>query len=1262
MSELHMFVAGARFAGIVLSSISAFASLIVIISYTRTVMKSRAHHRRIIEASNIPAGANAAAGGGALADTCFSCESFLETPCSNQHCFSSHNLQAQYSRKSSSRAATSHPHQGSIALAGVASTTPCGASLYSYTPSTEKCCDSCRRDDHISDYRQGTLSKTICAKGAGGVLGAPTHHILQSQLCTNTVTHPLLRLSTGQSAAPPAKPVPAATVAALDGEYPASESAWSLSSIYKKPRSFRRIHLPCPIEYYNRMAANMSLERLAGVGGNQKRRLPRIPSSKIAVLSGVDFLMHIMWIINTSAARSSAGCTVTLFLFQWVQLFYMFYLASFAFSSLMRLRNMQAIRPQHQKRTDTIVAISIGAAAFLLSLLPAIMTNAAYNEDLHTCWFAHDSIESLRWVWMSLNAWVVLSLLFLGAASIYIGVILSNERRNLLRSIARPVSMTAMPTTTFTNEPKMSVRGLPQSLNIPPAGTTSSQPAATSPLRYQLSMSRYPSQMVITPTHSMGARAGNVSGSGSNSRNSYRYNSAAFGTKTTMLASRDFPGVQQSSAYYGKRSRTRSNSNNSPQSHIVSATNPVALAHEALHGRRNGAMTAVSPLKARHISSQDGNRAACCEPQTQRQQQTGDIFASASRKSASSSGDYGNACGKHVWHMRRASSTSLSKRNSRIVSDGHSRHLCDISEGNMTLGGNVKGYHPNLNGVCRRRSQPACSSEQSGMYAEYTHVAPRTSRSDSVAPQFLKSTSNTAGGQQQQKSRRMSYGSLARSAEFNGIWGTCNQSQPTMTYKQVRRSDKHMSLPVNAGDHVIGTGGYTNSYIAPRHVRQHSLPFRAPPDTSGGFSTNGADKRYPHYVCNSRDATAVGLSSSCSLGPDSSNPPRQPQIYHDKEKAANIYLGPSESEQEYGSGKFLKALYACTDLILCSISKLRRRSAKSLSECKKGRGRAAAGQIRRIEQRVHVLIATGALRVATRAMVPLITQLTMVVWSTLYSLGLLYTSHGSLYMTAILMLSTQGLLGMMLYYIFDTQSDASTISLPNYTSHSKGNNNTPATVPTGNHYAFLSGMGGKRVSPPSGGAPAHQLQNRPHNDVYYVPRASYERKKPLSQYKSCCNSTGQYCYHTQQQQSRQQTESIHNQYRHYYNEMRMSLDQDNSLLVTQHRWGPKAYASTYRHSDSIASARSSDHIPVSNIEGLNVRLANRTSNAMRSDTLNGSECVAWSHLDTQSNFDDGSVSRCSTSMPLTQHHRPVLNGWEENDMEETDSLQPPHSN
>ncbi|KAJ2076654.1 hypothetical protein H4R24_005579 [Coemansia sp. RSA 988] len=879
-----------------------------------------------------------------------------------------------------------------------------------------------------------------------------------------------------RSTGPLATPVPAATAVALGGEYPASECDWSLSSIYKKPRSFRRIHLPCPVEYYNRVAANMSLERLAGVGGSHKRRLPRTPSSKIAVLSGVDLLMHIMWIVNTSAAQSSAGCTATLFLFQWVQLFYMFYLASFAFSSLMRLRNMQASRQQHQKRTDTIVAVSIGGASFLLSLLPAVMTSAHYNEDLQTCWFAHDSVESLRWVWMSLNVWVVLSLLFLGAASIYIGVILSNERRNLLRSIARPVNMTAIPTTTFANEPKRYAQGLPQSLHIPPPGTTLSHPAATSPLRYELSMSRYPLQVGSTPAHSVGIRTGNGSGSGG--------------------------------------------------------------------------------------------------------------------------------------------------------------------------GGNT------------------CSSERSAMYAESKHGAPRTINSESATPQLLKSISATTGTQNRQKSRQISYGSLVRLAEFNDVLDTSIQSRPSMPHKQVHRSAKHMSLPLNTSNRAPAVGGNTHSYIAPRHVRQNSLPFEAPPGTTSGCSSaNGIDKHYPHHIHDASGAATTGFSSANNLGPDYSNFSRQPRIHRNEEKTASVYLDSSETELHHDSGKFKAVLYYYADLVLSLASKICRRNTRPLSDFKEGRGRGAAGQIRRIEQRVHVLIATGALRVATRAMVPLITQLAMVVWSTSYSLGLLRASRGLLYTTAILMLSTQGLLGMMLYYIFDTQSDASTISLPSYMPHPEDSNNVSA-APQASHHAFVDGRSRRRVSQPnaSATAAAHQSLSHLQNDVYYVPHASYERQKSHSQYKTSCSSGSRRCFcHTQQPPNRQQREPTHSQYRHYYNGMRMSLDQDNPLLVPRNCWGSKARAGSQQRSVSLGSVRTGDHNPLSNIEGLNIRRVDRTSNAMQSDTLNGSECVAWSHLDTQSTFDDASVSRFSTTAPLTQHHRPVLNGWEETDLEESDSLHPPHS-
>ncbi|KAJ2366564.1 hypothetical protein H4S02_010450, partial [Coemansia sp. RSA 2611] len=86
--------------------------------------------------------------------------------------------------------------------------------------------------------------------------------------------------------------------------------------------------------------------------------------------------------------------------------------------------------------------------------------------------------------------------------------------------------------------------------------------------------------------------------------------------------------------------------------------------------------------------------------------------------------------------------------------------------------------------------------------------------------------------------------------------------------------------------------------------------------------------------------------------------------------------------------------------------------------------------LRRIEERIQVLIATGAMRVAMRAMVPLLTQLPLVAWSSVYAGGR-HRAH-SLYMAATLALSIQGLLDMMLYYIFDTQNDAPTLSMPSH--------------------------------------------------------------------------------------------------------------------------------------------------------------------------------------------------------------------------------------
>ncbi|KAJ2322248.1 hypothetical protein IWW52_000201 [Coemansia sp. RSA 2704] len=301
MSDAQMLVAGARFASIVLSSISTAASVVVLISYTRTVRRIRAHHRQIINASNLP---------------------------------------------------------------------PPPIPAYS-----------------------------------------PRSFFLE--------------------------PPPPIRTASAKPYAPAS---------YKKPRSFRRIHLPCPLEYYNRMAASLSHERLhLHYQQQQQRRLPRMPSSKIAVLSAIDLAVHLSWIANT--ANSQSACTASLFFVNASLLLYMLFLAAFAVTSLLRLRllrvsparqfNSPGRRPHTGARSyhHTTVCVGVSAVlAVLLSLLPAVMARAHYDRELLICWLLPNH-EAVRWAWMSMNAWVVLALAVLVATSACIGVLLSNERRNVLHAL-----------------------------------------------------------------------------------------------------------------------------------------------------------------------------------------------------------------------------------------------------------------------------------------------------------------------------------------------------------------------------------------------------------------------------------------------------------------------------------------------------------------------------------------------------------------------------------------------------------------------------------------------------------------------------------------------------------------------------------------------------------------------------------------------------------------------------------------------------------
>ncbi|ORX69120.1 hypothetical protein DL89DRAFT_268143 [Linderina pennispora] len=254
--------------------------------------------------------------------------------------------------------------------------------------------------------------------------------------------------------------------------------------------------------------------------------------------------------------------------------------------------------------------------------------------------------------------------------------------------------------------------------------------------------------------------------------------------------------------------------------------------------------------------------------------------------------------------------------------------------------------------------------------------------------------------------------------------------------------------------------------------------------------------------------------------------------------------------------------------------------------------------LQRIEARVRILVATGALRVGARALVPVLTQLAMVVWSTLHSLGASTHVCYVAYAVAIMLLSLQGTLDMALYYIFDTHSDAA--------SH--------ASLP---YYFFPQ-----------------------HSSIRHLPATA------SSQQFWCRRSSDR------KHATPMRTSSSSNPHRSAYK---------HPLQSAHHR--------SFSLSPGYDSALRKFTF---NADSLNMRRAhNRTSNAMQSDTLHGSEHMAWSHIDTSSALsmravDTISVSQYSThqqasflatprmQMPGTRP-MPVLTGWEEVDLEDAAS-------
>ncbi|KAJ1850604.1 hypothetical protein LPJ73_003372, partial [Coemansia sp. RSA 2703] len=337
-------------------------------------------------------------------------------------------------------------------------------------------------------------------------------------------------------------------------------------------------------------------------GTKRRRRLPRIPSSKIAVLSAIDLLLHALWILNNSSLATDQGsCTTTLFFYQWIQLFYLFFLASFVSRLAMRLRNLQPMQPKKQRRVDLIYCGATLAASLVLSLLPAVMYSSTYDDQLLTCWFDSGSPIAARWLWMTLNVWVVLSLVFLIANSIYVAVILSNERRDLLSFIAHPTvhGNTNMTAAAAAADEYQRVKQAGQSAfytrhmeGNPATASARSRLSATRLSRHQITPSMlgqyyYTGSQQQQQHHNQPAMAigsmrysSNSNDNGNSNGNTNRVTLvnydhgthgsgflAGFAVKSTPLTSRESLGVsRQLSAY--------------------PATHPVVLAHEALHGRR----------------------------------------------------------------------------------------------------------------------------------------------------------------------------------------------------------------------------------------------------------------------------------------------------------------------------------------------------------------------------------------------------------------------------------------------------------------------------------------------------------------------------------------------------------------------------------------------------------------------------------------------------------------------------------------------------
>ncbi|KAJ2214864.1 hypothetical protein IW140_004224 [Coemansia sp. RSA 1813] len=1507
-------LAGARMAAIVLSSISAAASLIVIISYVRVFRRFQTHQRKILnattaelpngttgEAAHIsiagttmglnrtmhhlaPGATNAQAlGGGSCHPHCFSCESSLATPCVNKSFFSP---EWQPSRQLSVSENVPAPTTSGGAAGNNArqvyrsSMPPLSHAATQGMHPLRNSNDSSSRATSLDRYRLtaaiGANDTAMASRGMPGSSGGSIHATAANSL-PQAPQSPMAWRHGGSSVELSSKRSISSSPAQQHYEdssgmgilLPQLPSTGNTSKSTTAPPpppphygSKRRL-LQYPIDYCSQLANAITAERTTVATGGEEpkrrrlQRLPRIPSSKIAVLSGIDLLMHLLWIINTTTTQTASGCTATLFFYQWAQLFYMFFLVSFATRWAMRLRNLKTVHSSRQRRTNMIHSIATLVSSLVLSLLPAVMgTGTTYDARIGACWFARDSGIALRWVWMSLDLWVALGLVLLVAVSVYVCIILSNERRNLMSVIAYPTpvhitpairggslaaTLPARPSVATANTSALAAYGgltptngaciAPLSLHqqqlmyrkhnpssrfalpVPPLNVYLSQPAGNGNIQGPTpshiyipgtkgcgcacsSNSSSTSQVylhgIIQPRTPTAGNGGGVSVNRSLRGSGYGLGALLVGSTSTPFVAAPTATNNSTSVTSSRRSSRSFNRRDSLVYTQYPASHPIALAHEALHGRRPGPSSCDSHSRS---ASSNSNVVVGASLSSQRMETAGGLRSQVPRRlslgsdiySTSSSHRSSSCCcrcpTKHIvspttqssgkMHLMWSQQQQQQQQHRQQRQQRQQRHHSDIfgaphTTANNQLSNNSSGgkqsqqndkYYrwsqprslelkdkttiKDVNGFAAHRHQPPPvphlltptgagpvgphqhqpydSSNRSHLAHRRLHPSSSSSSRTSVTTHtqsptrdvFLphsagvadKQTANTAAA----AIRKGYY--FVHPAEIPGNNG------------QHHRYAKHMSMPMprcgsNRYEYTSNNLARTTQHFVDGFQQQQHIP-----DARNSGSVLAPASRNSYGGSDGLAGGSGGLQ--CSVPESLKREAHQchqhiPATIPSSQENVPVPAG-SPSIQDHNGPETNRWWDMFRWLMTCLPSRNTEPPTTTIGMQKRSPGgvsgpstyqHRARGQMQRIERRVRRLVTTGAVRVATRALVPLITQLCMVAWSTMHSLDnaagsvakqLHHKEEDGMYAAAAILLSLQGFLDMLLYYVFDTQANVSEVSLQSY-----------FPPPTNAHYSTDKDAAGAASVGVRGFFNRSSLSYTHHQhqpslmhlpgDIYYsgsqydiqqqlrhVPSSIY-RKSPLDQQHFFPHHRAQHncCFHHKPSltslagNSGGASSFVPDHLHGRWTAGTPQQQQPQRQQQWQFHSRPASSASEDSSNNGRKFAFSTDSLNIR-------RIADRTSNAMQSDTLNGSDCMAWSHMDALSIQDVNSISQLSTAgppppagnlvpapythqhqqqqqqqlllqqghnshvtsyRPFSYQHMPVLNGWEEADLEE----------